>query len=182
MKYIPGPYKKEVRERFLRMLLAAQRFIHDEGPGHVRQINLITLDELEEIRRIWVMDKHEIEDSLPGIYEEEIGEAYPGKEIRGNQPFDRDDLKILEEVCGNHYQLVRDLINVELKESTQVRRSNLMKNLEHSIKRNFYEDEEDAHLIQLSGKKLEAQRRDSEQLFYSLSGAKIFFRKTDIDI
>ena len=66
------------------------------------------------------------------------------KEIRGNQPFDRDDLKILEEVCGNHYQLVRDLINVELKESTQVRRSNLMKNLENSIKRNFYEDEEDA--------------------------------------
>ena len=57
---------------------------------------------------------------------------------------DRDDLKILEEVCGNHYQLVRDLINVELKESTQVRRSNLMKNLENSIKRNFYEDEEDA--------------------------------------
>ncbi|DAC17226.1 MAG TPA: DNA phosphorothioation system sulfurtransferase DndC [Candidatus Poseidoniales archaeon] len=144
MKYIPGPYKKEVRERFLRMLLAAQRFIHDEGPDHVRQINLITLDELEEIRRIWVMDKHEIEDSLPGIYEEEIGESYPGKEIRGNQPFDRDDLKILEEVCGNHYQLVRDLINVELKESTQVRRSNLMKNLENSIKRNFYEDEEDA--------------------------------------
>lgn len=45
-----------------------------------------------------------------------------------------------------------------------------------------YEDEEDAHLIQLSGKKLEAQRRESEQLFYSLSGAKIFFRKTDIDI
>jgi DNA sulfur modification protein DndC len=144
MKYIPGPYKMEVRERFLRMLLSAQKFIHAEGPDHVRHIELITLEELEEIRRIWVMDKNEIEDTLPGIYEEEIGNPYPGKDIHGNQPFNRDDLKTLEEICGNHYQLVRDLINVELKESTQVRRQNLMKNLEKSINRNFYENEEDA--------------------------------------
>ena len=53
MKYIPGPYKKEVRERFLRKLLSAQRFIHEEGPEHVRNLKLITLGELEEIRRIW---------------------------------------------------------------------------------------------------------------------------------
>ena len=144
MKYIPGPYKKEVRERFLRMLLSAQKLIHDEGPEHVKHIKLITLEELEEIRRIWVMDKHEIEDVLPSIYEEETGSPYPRKDVCGNQPFDREDLKMLEGICGNHYQLVRDLINVELKESTQVRRNNLMKNLENSIKRNFYEDEEDA--------------------------------------
>ncbi len=144
MKYIPGPYKKEVRERFLRMLLSAQKFIHDEGPAHVKHIKLITLEELEEIRRIWVMDKHEIEDVLPSIYEEELGSPYPGKDICGNQPFDREDLEMLETICGNHYQLVRDLINVELKEATQVRRNNLMKNLENSIKRNFYEDEDDA--------------------------------------
>lgn len=144
MKYIPGPYKKEVRERFLRMLLSAQRFIHNEGPEHVRYIELITLEELEEIRRIWVMDKNEIEDTMPGIYEEETGDSYPGREIQGSQPFDRDDLKLLENICENNYQLVRDLISVELKESTQIRRTNLMKNLENSIKRNFYENKEDA--------------------------------------
>lgn len=144
MKYIPGPYKKEVRERFLRMLLSAQKVIRDEGPEHVKNIKLITLEELEEIRRIWVMDKHEIEDVLPSIYEEEMGVPYSGKDICGNQPFGREDLQMLQEICGSHYHLVRDLINVELKESAQLRRNNLMKNLESSIKRNFYESEQDA--------------------------------------
>jgi len=36
---------------------------------------LITLDELQEIRRIWVTDEHknEIEDLVPAIYEAVIG-------------------------------------------------------------------------------------------------------------
>jgi DNA sulfur modification protein DndC len=144
MKYIPGPYKKEVRERFLRMLLSAQRFIQEEGPKYVRDIELITIEELEEIRRIWVLNKNEIEDTLPNIYKDEIRDQYPGQEIQGNQPFDSEDLKMLKKICGHHYQLVRDLINVELKESTLIRRNNLMKNLENSIKRNFYENEEEA--------------------------------------
>jgi hypothetical protein len=33
----------------------------------------------------------------------------------------------------------------------------------------------------VNGKRLEAQRRESEQLFYSLSGAGIFFKRTDVD-
>ena len=90
------------------------------------------------------MKKNEIEDTLPFIYEEEIGNSYPGKEFQGNQPFEREDLILLEGICGHHYQLVRDLISIELKESTQIRRNNLLKNLENSIKRNFYEGEEDA--------------------------------------
>lgn len=144
MKYIPGPYKKDVRERFLRMLLSAQKFIQEEGPDKVKHIELITLPELEEIRRIWVMDKHEIEDCLPLAYEEEMGKPYLGKDINNNQPFDREDLQLLEETCGQHYQLIRDLINVELQESTQIKRNNLMKKLESSIKKNFFEDEADA--------------------------------------
>lgn len=44
-----------------------------------------------------------------------------------------------------------------------------------------YEDYEEIHTLQVTGKRLEAQRRESEQLFYSLSGAGIFFKRTDID-
>ncbi|MDF7798515.1 DNA phosphorothioation system sulfurtransferase DndC [Pontiellaceae bacterium B1224] len=144
MKYIPGPYKRGFREELLGKLLEAQKFIQEEGPENVKNIQLITLNELEEIRRIWVMDKHEIEDHLPKIYEDATGEEYPGKDISGNQPFDRDDLQLLEEICGQHYPLVRDLIDVELQQSTQLKRTKLMKNIEGSIKRNFYEDEQDA--------------------------------------
>jgi hypothetical protein len=37
------------------------------------------------------------------------------------------------------------------------------------------------HTLQLTSKKLEAYRRESEQLHYSLSGAEIFFKRTDVD-
>ena len=65
---IPGPYTQEARERWLRKLLEAQTWIRGNGPAHVRSLELITLEELEEIRRIWVVDKHEFEDRLPAIY------------------------------------------------------------------------------------------------------------------
>jgi DNA sulfur modification protein DndC len=69
-RVIPGPYLQSAREDWLRELLKAQTWIRQHGPDDVRSIELITLDELQEIRRIWVVDKHEMEDSLPRIYEE----------------------------------------------------------------------------------------------------------------
>ena len=65
---IPGPYTQPARERWLQMLLEAQAWIRGNGPAHVRSLELITLAELEEIRRIWVVEKHEFEDRLPVIY------------------------------------------------------------------------------------------------------------------
>ena len=44
-----------------------------------------------------------------------------------------------------------------------------------------YEDQDAIHTLQVSGKRLEAQRRETEQLFYCLSGAGIFFKRTDVD-
>ena len=37
------------------------------------------------------------------------------------------------------------------------------------------------HTLQLTGKRLEAQRREVGQLSYSLNGATIFFKRTDMD-
>jgi WASH complex subunit 7 len=44
-----------------------------------------------------------------------------------------------------------------------------------------HEDYEEVHTLQLTGKRLELQRRETDQLFYSLSGAGIFFKRTDND-
>ena len=73
---IPGPYLQKTREDWLHRVLTAQTWVRRNGPEYVRDIQLITLDELQEIRRIWVVDKHEVEDSLPGIYEAATGEPY----------------------------------------------------------------------------------------------------------
>jgi hypothetical protein len=43
-----------------------------------------------------------------------------------------------------------------------------------------YEDSEEIHTLQLTGKKLEAYRRESEQLFFSMNGAQIFFKRSDL--
>ena len=76
-KTVPGPYKKEAREHWLRRVLEAQQSAREIGPAEFREIELITLDELVEIRRLWLHEKHEFDDSLPRIYEEVTGEPFP---------------------------------------------------------------------------------------------------------
>jgi WASH complex subunit 7 len=44
-----------------------------------------------------------------------------------------------------------------------------------------YEDLEEVHSLQVTGKRLEAQRRESDALYYSMSGAAIFFKRSDVD-
>ena len=71
-----GPYKKEIREEWLKELLEIQKDINENGPEEFSGLCLITLDELRIIRRIWVNDKHEFEDSLPRIYKEVFGKEF----------------------------------------------------------------------------------------------------------
>ena len=78
---IPGPYTKQWREHWLRRVLEAQQAARQEGPPEVRALQLITLDELHEIRRIWRYEKHEFDDSLPRIYQEATGEPFPSRLI-----------------------------------------------------------------------------------------------------
>ena len=44
-----------------------------------------------------------------------------------------------------------------------------------------YEEQDAVHTLQVNARRLETQRRESEQLFYSLSGAGIFFKRQDVD-
>jgi DNA sulfur modification protein DndC len=144
---IPGPYKQKVREDWLRKVLRAQEHIRANGPAQVRDIELITLPELEEIRRIWVAEKHEIEDSLPRIYREETGAPYPGARLDDNPLFGAEEIEILRKLCGPdelHFQLTRELLAVEKRYKSMLRRAGLFKAIEQAFYRNFYDDEEDA--------------------------------------
>lgn len=144
---IAGPYTQKSREHWLRRLLETQAWVRQNGPESVREIELITLAELQEIRRIWVIDKHELEDSLPGIFEEVTGESFPRQILDDNSVFGADEIKLLEEICGDnniHFELVRELLNVEQRHRTQFRRAGLYDALESSLKRHFYLDVDDA--------------------------------------
>lgn len=144
---IRGPYKQQWRERWLSKLLEAQRWIRDNGPRNVGQIELITLEELEEVRRIWVVDKHEFEDSLPRIYEAALGEPYPGRPMDNRLALGPQDVALLRELSDDdelHFQLVRELLDIEQRHRSMTRRAGLFDALEESLRRGFYTDADDA--------------------------------------
>lgn len=144
---IPGPYTQAAREDWLRRLLEAQTWIRANGPSYVQDLELVSLPELEEIRRMWVVDKHEFEDSVPRIYENAVGETYPGRPLDEHLPLGAEMMAALEEVAGDdrlHLEMVREMLDIEQRHRAQVRRAGLFESLNKAVRRGFYDDEEDA--------------------------------------
>ncbi|MDE0510173.1 MAG: DNA phosphorothioation system sulfurtransferase DndC [Gammaproteobacteria bacterium] len=144
---IPGPYKQEFREHLLQRVLETQSLVRRTGPGYVRNLSLIRLDEMEEIRRIWVIEKHEMEDSLPRIYKDATGEEYPGRKLNNGAVFGTQEMHLLRELCGgdqNQYEMVRELLAIGCRRKAVMRRRGVFKSLQSAIERNFFSDEEDA--------------------------------------
>lgn len=146
-KGVPGPYTQDSREKWLRKLLEAQTHIRENGPPDVAGLKLITHDELREIRRIWVVDKHELEDVLPGLYEDVTGEKYPGESLDDDLVLGAAEMEQLQEVCGNdrlHYELSRELLSMTRQQRSKAKRAGLFTQLEKSFGRHFYDSKEDA--------------------------------------
>lgn len=144
---IPGPYKQKAREEWLRKVLQAEQHVRKYGPEEAGNLQLISLEEMEEIRRIWVVEKHEIEDSLPDIYNDITGKPYPGNSIDDGAVFGKQEMEILRKICGNddlHFEMIREMLAIERGLQSGLRRSGVMKALGGAIRRGFYDDEEDA--------------------------------------
>ena len=144
---IPGPYTQEARAMWLRLVLHAQRWVQENGPEEVRVLELVTSAELAEIRRIWLVEKHEIEDLLPAIYQEELGKPYPGTALDTESPFAAADLTELRSLCGDnalHYELSRNLLALSWRYRSRARRAGLLDRIDETIRRGFFENERDA--------------------------------------
>src|SRR5262249_36116194 len=143
---VPGPYKKEAREYWLRRVLEAQQSVRRDGPEDFRQIQLISLEELDEIRRIWLHEKHEFDDSLPRIYQKVTGEPFPSPKEDGNT-LQADDWNLLREVCNGDevlFDLQVALLGVEQKYRGMTRRVGVIDALEKCLKAAIFEDEAEA--------------------------------------
>jgi len=144
---IPGPYTQDARESWLRQVLEAQRHIRAKGPEPVRDIDLVTIEELEAIRRIWVVEKHETEDTLPRIYEETTGDRYPGARLDDNPIIGSEEIDLLRQLCGDdrvHFELVRELLSTEKRHKSMLRRVGLFEAFEQAFARHAFESEEAA--------------------------------------
>ena len=161
---IHGPYTQTYRAELLRQLLISQQQCRAGGASSgFANVDLIGKEELDEIRRIWVEEKGEIEDLLPQIYKEVTGEDYEGKEIEVS-PLEKADLRILRDVCeewlkDNHpgkspeqdaertnelYQLTRTLLAGTYQSGITRTRSKQLDAVEKILKQYAFLDEEAA--------------------------------------
>lgn len=155
---VHGPYIQSYRATLLRELLRAQQAVAASKP----EIELITLAELEEIRRIWVCEKGEIEDLVPRIYNEVLGRPYPFPPLDEHLPFTQEDLDDLATCCRLttdtvdaarlRYEAARDLLALEFRFKGLQRRHGLFQEIDRIIDRCAYRDEADALNIALAAR------------------------------
>ncbi|WP_186150782.1 DNA phosphorothioation system sulfurtransferase DndC [Burkholderia gladioli] len=151
---VHGPYTQKRREFLLRELLDTQKQVQESDQRQGTQlIELISVDELDEIRRIWVEEKGEIEDLLPQIYSETLGVPYPGRDLE-QAPLDRGDLSILqqistevesdEEAAHELYKLTRGLLAAQFQSIEAHKRSRHLDRLEGVLRQYAFRNEKEA--------------------------------------
>jgi DNA sulfur modification protein DndC len=146
---VPGPYTQGARAHWLRRVLEAQREIQSnpDSPESVRELTLINLDELEEIRRIWVVDKSEVEDLVPTIYETTLEKPYPAGPIDESLVFGDDAFDLLQHACSGDpllYEVSRNLLEVTRRFRTKAARRGLYETMEQTIRKGYFSDAADA--------------------------------------
>lgn len=166
-RLVHGPYTQERRAELLLELLKTQEAVQQampemEGP----KLELISLEELEAIRELWVSDKGEIEDLVPQIYEQATGQPYLGKELEIT-PLDTADLHLLRSVameCSSKlnpstdaatakqranelYKLTRTLLASSFQGLQSRSRSGQLDELQEILKSFAFVDEDDALLF-----------------------------------
>jgi len=157
---VHGPYTQLRREAILKALLETQRAVTEQAPASVGNFELISLEEIEEIRRLWVHEKHEFEDSVPEIYSKVMGCPYPINELDDSTPFRPDDIRLLREVsqvpygdeAGTnelsedylHFRLLRELLNVQHGYRSAIRRVGLGEKLEKALSHGSFQNENEA--------------------------------------
>lgn len=150
-KLFHGPYKKEVREQWLKRLLEIQKNINLNSSEDFRDLELIRIPELRAIRRIWVNEKHEFDDSLPSIYESIMGKPFDDPEWIHNDSFSQEEWKILETVCREMYpdedlmfEMMYTMIDLENKAIGVNQRKDIVEGINDTICKTYYKNEDDA--------------------------------------
>lgn len=135
---IRGPYHFEFRCELLKRLLTIQKQLPEN-----KDLQLITIPELHEIRKIWRIEEQDWEDSVPRIYREVYGDDLHWEHD------DAVDLGVLEkdtlaEVAAEHNlpeALLRKLLDVERLHHGMSRRTKVFSNI-HTVLSKEWRSEE----------------------------------------
>jgi len=97
---IPGPYLFGYRKELLRKLLEAQEQVNANAPPG-EKTDLIQIEELREIRRIWRSEQGDWSDAVSETVKAVTGKELPADATDGFE-FQADDAKVLADVCAAH--------------------------------------------------------------------------------
>ncbi len=133
-----GPYTFAYCKELLGKILTAQRELPPEADG----FELISDDELLEIRRIWRSDRHDWEDSLPRIYETCTGKRWFS--VSEASADAEEDAEIVDRTALEFEiptLLMRKLIDAERRTFGLRRRSDIYKNLNNVLDRDWRDED-----------------------------------------
>lgn len=188
---VHGPYTQAYRAEMLSALLRAQNEIRDKMPASVAQFSVISEEELEEIRRIWVHEKHEFEDLVPEIYESAVDIAYPCGELDDATPLRPEDLRMLRTACANAaidaehigpvsaqemlFRDLRELLGIQYSYRGASRRVGLTGDLDAILENRSFENEAEALDFALQkkagGVEIMYEMRNAEEVITFFPGA-----------
>ena len=121
-------YTLDFSRQMVRRLLQTEVEIQQEQP----ELSLISLDELREIRRIWLMERQDWEDSLPRIYKEVTGRSVDWEQYDQAMPGEL-EAELLGQLAADHdvpTRLVQKLLDAEWQHQGMFRRAKIHDQIE----------------------------------------------------
>jgi DNA sulfur modification protein DndC len=141
-KIIWGPFKFEFKQEILRRLLRAQKKVRDLEEN--TKTLLISMEELEEIRRLWRMECADWEDTLPQIWQEEGGQDHHWLQ-EDAATVTANESELLRTIATQHDvdpKMLADLIDLEKRHSGLHRRSTIYNEIDSILKKDWRSEEE----------------------------------------
>ena len=145
-----GPYKLSFCKELLRKLLESQKRIEQEDKNTDFQI--IMPEEIYEIRRLWIAERGDWDDSIPQIYREVMGKDLDWTYEDGVIFSDTENV-MLDQICKKHEiptEMVMKLIDVERQIQGMTRRASAQIRIDKILRQEWRTEDE---VLQVVSKK-----------------------------
>ena len=135
-------YTLDTSKVMLEKVLRAQKAVREDGPDS--EMELISAEELYEIRRLWRVERQDWEDSVPQIFRTVNGcDLNWSKDDDG--AFDAEQKELLSSLCQEHdvpFDLVARLLEVERQSTGMTKRAGVQKALQAVLSQEWGSEEE----------------------------------------
>lgn len=161
---IRGPYRLAFRKQLLKRLLQVQEQVRRDGPD--AQIELISPEELYEIRRLWRVEAQDWEDLVPDIYRTTTGRDLPWPQDDGAL-FGAAERALLAQICAEEevpVDLMLALIESQRQHGTLSGRAVIHARIDTVLRSEWRSEEDVIAAVDTHYQRLEGQMPPTEDV------------------